>query len=85
MGLEAGTYDIQYTVGDDLGVNADLGGTLSQRKDDGVPDPKDNGHSGGYVEDFSYVGGLEGCCLTTGNDDAVEDNEEELEVSRGER
>jgi hypothetical protein len=50
------TYDVQNTVGDDFGIDADLGSTLSQGEDDGVTDPKDNGHSGGNVEDFSNVG-----------------------------
>ena len=79
LGTAPTTHDIKNTVGNHLGIDADLGRTLGQSENDGVADPEEDSHAGGHVEDSFNVGCLKRRSLSSVHNNAVEDDQEELE------
>lgn len=70
------TYDIQNTVGNDLGVDAELVATLGQGEDDRVSSPEDDDHGGGDVVNLPDIGGLQGSGLSSRYDQVVQCDQE---------
>lgn len=74
--------DVKDTVGDDLGVDRDLVGSLGQSPDDGVSGPEDNGHQGEEPEESPGLASPVLGCGSTASDQDVP-NEKESDTRDG--